>query len=439
VVRAGADPESHLRWLTNEALRDAVSGLRLAPVSIGLQAVANAFVMLGLLPEARAEAVLAEHKSALEASGLEVRGFELTVRSGAHGYWDSRVAGNGGLAHVPLSVAAGRVRCPVESADVYPDWVTCTPAGLRLRMRAVARQQPPDRRFAHAIAEVAMTDDTGQSYRLDFRGGWRRDGIWAGDVDAEPRPAGQVSWLEFNPADPGGAARVVLPPPASVPAGKASPRWPTPAEGYLAVLALTRRMTINQTELGPKETAGIVAAVADSLLAVGALPAGSTLLRQRPEDPEQGWRHALVDAWSRRAERRGDGFPPGERHGLAVRLPLEHATAVIEGISVCGDRVFIWLYGHPWVQGEYWPVAMPCFDVRAFDDAGQEHQGLPADSWRGSATNEGSGGFVFWPPVRPGTRRLRVIVSTFWEAAWADIELPAPARIPGQDAVAGDG
>ena len=112
---------------------------------------------------------------------------------------------------------------------------------------------------------------------------------------------------------------------------------------------------------------------------------------------------------------------------------------MIEGISVCGDRVFIWLYGHPWVQGEYWPVAMPCFDVRAFDDAGQEHQGLPADSWRGSATNEGSGGFVFWPPVRPGTRRLRVIVSTFWEAAWADIELPAPARIPGQDAVAGDG
>lgn len=186
MVHAGADPESHLRWLTTEALRDAVSGLRLAPVSIGLQAVANAFAMLGLLPEARAEAVLAAHKS------------------------------------------------------------------------------------------------------------------------------------------------------------------------------------------------GIVAAVADSLLAVGALPAGRVLLRQRPEDPESDWRRALVHAWSRRAGRSGDGFLPGERHGL------------------------------------------------------------PADSWHGSATNEGSGGFVFWPPVGPGTRHLRVIVSTFWEAAWADIELPAPVAA-GQRGVAGDG
>jgi hypothetical protein len=33
-------------------------------------AVANVFVMLGLLPEPRAEAVLADHKSALERMGL---------------------------------------------------------------------------------------------------------------------------------------------------------------------------------------------------------------------------------------------------------------------------------------------------------------------------------------------------------------------------------
>lgn len=439
MVHAGADPESHLRWLTSEALGDAVSGGRLAPVSIGLQAVANAFVMLGLLPEARAEAVLAEHKSALEASGFEVRGFELTVRPGAHGYWDSRGAGNGGLAHIPLSVAAGRVRCPLESADVYPDWVTLTPAGLRLRMRAVARQQPADRRFAHAIAEVAMTDDTGQSYRLDFRGGWRRDGIWAGDVDAEPRPAGQVSWLEFSPADPGGTARVVLPPPASVPVGTAEPPWPTPAECYLAALAPTTAVGINNTKLSPEETAGIVAAVADSLLAVGVLPAGSALLRQRPDDRDRRWHDALAHPWSRRVNRRGDGLLPGEQLGLAVRLPLKHATAVIEGISVLEDQVSIQMYGHPWVMGEYWPMDMPCFDVRAVDDAGLEHQALPAGGWRGSATNEGSGGFVFWPPVGPGTGCLRVIVSTFWEAAWADIELPGPARVPGQDEVAADG
>ena|SRR5216684_1415401 len=85
MVHAGADPESHLRLLTGEALEDAVLGRPLAPVSIGLQAVANAFVMLGLLPENRAEAILAEHKSALEGNGFEIRGFELTVRPGAHG------------------------------------------------------------------------------------------------------------------------------------------------------------------------------------------------------------------------------------------------------------------------------------------------------------------------------------------------------------------
>ncbi|HLQ56156.1 MAG TPA: hypothetical protein VK162_18040, partial [Streptosporangiaceae bacterium] len=88
------------------------------------------------------------------------------------------------------------------------------------------------------------------------------------------------------------------------------------------------------------------------------------------------------------------GFLPGEQLGLAVRLPLEHATAVIEGLSVHADQVSIQLYGHPWVMGEYWPMAMPCFDVRAVDDAGLEHQAWPAGNWRGSAANEGSGGFI---------------------------------------------
>jgi len=42
----------------------------LFPESLRLMAVANALVMLGLLPEPRAEAVLAEHRSALERMGL---------------------------------------------------------------------------------------------------------------------------------------------------------------------------------------------------------------------------------------------------------------------------------------------------------------------------------------------------------------------------------
>ena len=62
-------PEDCLRLLAAEALLWAPHR-PLFPESLGLMAVANAFVMLGLLPEPRAEAVLAEHKSALERNGF---------------------------------------------------------------------------------------------------------------------------------------------------------------------------------------------------------------------------------------------------------------------------------------------------------------------------------------------------------------------------------
>src|SRR3974377_381308 len=69
--------------------------------SLGVMAAANALVMLGLLPEPRAEAILAGHRQALERKGLGnvwgVTKGELTVRPGAHGYWQSRKAGPGGL------------------------------------------------------------------------------------------------------------------------------------------------------------------------------------------------------------------------------------------------------------------------------------------------------------------------------------------------------
>jgi hypothetical protein len=87
------DPEGCLRSLTAEALWWAHPGRPLFPVSLGVMAVANAFVMLGLLPEPVAEAILAEHRSELERQGLGdrwgVTEGELTVRPGAHGYWQS--------------------------------------------------------------------------------------------------------------------------------------------------------------------------------------------------------------------------------------------------------------------------------------------------------------------------------------------------------------
>jgi len=32
--------------------------------------------------------------------------------------------------------------------------------------------------------------------------------------------------------------------------------------------------------------------------------------------------------------------------------------------------------------------------------------------------------FWFWPPVAPEARRIRVTVSTLWEAAWAEVAIP---------------
>ena len=51
----------------------------------------------------------------------------------------------------------------------------------------------------------------------------------------------------------------------------------------------------------------------------------------------------------------------------------------------------------------------PCFQVRAVDDAGNEHEGMPGD-WQGFPGDEGSGNFLvlaaraFGPQEHPGDR-----------------------------------
>ena len=114
---------------------------------------------------------------------------------------------------------------------------------------------------------------------------------------------------------------------------------------------------------------------------------------------------------------------PASGADLAVRLPLEQATAVLESITAREDMVSVQLYGHPWIFEEYWPLITPCFRVTAVDDTGAEHEGGPGNS-SGSPAHEGSGTFWFWPPVDPQARQLRVTVSTLWEAAWALVDIP---------------
>ena len=94
---------------------------------------------------------------------------------------------------------------------------------------------------------------------------------------------------------------------------------------------------------------------------------------------------------------------------------------MIEGIAAHDDYVSVQLYGHPWVSGEYWPMIAPCFQVRAVDDTGAEHEGVRGG---GGGAPEGSYEFWFWPPVATEARRIRVIVSTLREAAWAEVDIP---------------
>jgi hypothetical protein len=434
------NPEDCLRSLAAEALQWAPHR-PLFPDSLGLMAVANAFVMLGLLPEPQAETVLADHKSALERMGLGdtwgVTKGELTVRPGAHQYWQSRMAGPSGLREVPLLVAVAGVCCPTSVAEVCFESVKRTSQGWQLSFRATAPDlggNPPDPDVVtgQAMSEISLTDDAGQSHDLRAEGvAWSRlqergEQEWRGHVLMACDPASKPAWFELAPTIGGGPGRIALPSPAQVPVGRSDPPWPTPAECYLAALAPVTSISIEASgtvaEAGPEETAKIVATVADSLIAVGALPVTSTLLHEFPGSGP-GWHAALAHRWRRRAHQQAARFRAAEHRRLVVRLPLEHATAVIESVSAQDDLVSVQLYGHPWVMGEYVPMITPCFQVRAVDDAGDEHEGMPGD-WRGFPGDEGSGNFWFWPPVSSARKSIRVTVSTLWEAAWADIELP---------------
>ena len=63
------DPEVYLRAIT-APLASAREGSPFPVARLSLEAVANAFVVLGLLPAARAEEILAAQRPVLEAAGL---------------------------------------------------------------------------------------------------------------------------------------------------------------------------------------------------------------------------------------------------------------------------------------------------------------------------------------------------------------------------------
>lgn len=434
------DPEALLRAML-APLSMARRGEPLPGVPFSREAVANAFVMLGLLPAARAEEILAEYRPELEARGFRfgVLTGELSVRPGAYGYQDALAASRADLTGIPLAVATGPATVPFGGTELVVTWATLTPGGVKLRLRAAIPdhgqllRRPvrdiPGQRFGEEIrSTLQVTDDLGRRYRLrpmnwgDSPGepGRRR---WRGEVLAEPQPGGTatgqgVRWLEFAVAG-SQPVRLSMPAPAPAETGPAEPPWPTPAEAYLAELASVPSTSIATGEDSVQlDNAKIVAAVADALLWTGALPPDSAVLAERPVP--FGWQEELADLWARQAHRRARDNEP-ERAGLAVTLPLRRATSVIESIAAQDEFVTIQLYGHPWLSGEYWPMIVPCFAVRATDDTGAEHEGMPGS---GGGRPEGSREFWFWPPVPPAAKRIRVTVSTPWEAAWAGLDIP---------------
>jgi hypothetical protein len=457
VLVPGEDPAAFLRVMA-APLNTARRSEPLPGVPFSLEAAANAFVMLGLLPEARAEEILAEYRRELEAKGFRfgVLTGELSVRPGAYGFQLAQAAGRDRLTQIPLAASAETIPIPLGGMETSLTWATLTPGGVRLGFRVTgysgsdisgSGRRPyrvsPGSQFAEKIqAGVSVTDNLGQHYRVRpvrWRGTvpsgqpGQPPPRWDGEMLAEPESRGAapatadgVRWLEFAPAS-GPAARVVMPAPAQPATGTADPPWPTPAECYLAELASVTSTSIGTAD-GTVEldTAQIVAAVADALLWVGALPpdsgllAGGTAARREPAE----WRQSLAHLWSRQAWRRARAGDPA-RAGLAAGLPLQQATAVIESITAQENLVSVQLYGHPWVTGEYWPMITPCFQVRAVDDTGSEHEGIRGS---GGGSPEGSWSFWFWPPVAPAAKRIRVIVGTLWEAAWAEIDIPGRAR-----------
>ena len=449
MARQLIEPEECLRSLTGEALLKARPGRALLPGSLAVMATANAFVMLGLVAEHRAEEILADHRTALRAKGCGgvwgVNNGELTVRPGAHEYWTARGGSGAGLPDIPLRVLPAGVFLPVMVAggpgEVCFEWLKLNRSGWRMSLRAITSGAPrtpvggPGDAVGQIISQISVTDDASYEYELNRGGGGgggrtrpdRWEWEWHAEVVAEPNPASHaIEWLEFVSSAGGAPRRVPIVPKPSTATGTAEPRWPTPAEAFLEPLARINDMNLNGTVLTPDQTASIVATVADCLMAVGALPSSAATLRETRAGGEE-WQALLASRWSRRAYQQAAEFRSPEHAGLAAGLPLKHATAVIESVSAHGELVIIRLYGHPWVVGEYWPMITPCFAVHATDDRGDSHEGMPG-AWGGGADHQGSGEFWFWPPVPESCERLRVTVSTLWEAAWADIELPGRAK-----------
>ena len=429
------DPEAFLRGLAQSSLL----AIRHSPgllltTSSQLQAVANMFVLLDLLAESDAEAVLAEHLAALETLGVTLQGVksgELTLRStSAYRFGQVRHQPTALLRDRPILVAQD-IRLSFAAVEVQIEWLVVAPSGLRGQAMITARDGAglPATQLEVVVPAV---DDAGRAFRLTIRGG--TPGVtttpptWSGlaaaqaEISTDPALPPETRWIEIRP--PGSAARrvdfVVTRP---LPSGRSDLEWPTPAEWLLdSILPDVCSLKLDAqfgVGLDASEAVAVVGAVTDVLLAVGALPAGSRLLHQLPTR-QSSWLHELRRRYTHRA-RQELATNSQERQVVAVgsSFPLEQGVAAIDAMIVQDGNVYMRLYVFPDAVGEYWPVSVRRFDLSCTD------QGIPATHWR-TREGEGLGDLWLWPPLDPAVRRLRLEITTPWEAAWTDVDIPTP-------------
>lgn len=407
--------ESHLRLLAEQDLARRGRRPEFDQARASLGAVAKAFMMLGLLSSAQADNVLREVGETFETrSPLDARP---GARPEADDYWRLRSRGPYGLSWLPQAVAAGPLRLTTGSARLSVEWLRLSQAGLRFQVEAtVADADSAARHVGLALADLVLTDDLGTAYQMEWDAGSGTGAFWMGEVLALPPPPEEVSLFAFRAAGSATRQRMVVPAPLPVEVGTADPPWPTPAESYLALLGASDP----PPKVGRNRASDVVAAVAEALLQVGAIPSDSPLVAQALSRQKRSWHPILPLTWPNPVRR---GTAPDRQIAICAGLPFASAAVVIEGLSGWGQDIQLHLYGWPWTHSEPWPAAIPSFTVRAIDNLGVEHEGRLGIG-RSYDAGEAHGDFTLWPAVRAEVNRLRVVVTTLWESAWADIELP---------------
>lgn len=413
--------DSYLRHLARDALEHAKTGADCEVAPFRLQAVAHAFVMVGLLSSAVAVEVLTEVGDEFRARNRASA--QLQLWPGADEYWRLRNDRPDRLSWIPRAIAAGPLRIRTGQAELRVEWLRLSDAGMRFQ--AEARTADPGLAERHAglvLTDLSLADEAGRNYQVywDRASGTRE--LWIGDVLGVPPPPSDVTWLELSAVGSAARHRIKAAAPLPIDVGPAESQWPTAAEAYLAVFCATDP----PVTFGRTQARDVTAAVAEALLSVGAIPADSPLVREVLGRAKRSSHPVLPTTWPTPVRRT---TPPDWRIPICAALPFSRAAAVIEGLSAWGEDVQLHLYGWPWLRSEQWPAVVPAFSLHAIDDRGGEHEGR-LGSWRAYGSGEASGDFTLWPTVPRNVRRLRVVIGTLWEAAWADIDLPPAGDWP---------